>query len=89
MKLELASAALPTLLTDCVLVGHARKADVVFIARQFVALCVHMLNENPPNFFLKAYRDKEGKPRFSKSFKPDFEQRTRWAWDTITARRSC
>jgi hypothetical protein len=33
MKLELASATLPTLLTDCVIIGHARKADVVFTAR--------------------------------------------------------
>jgi hypothetical protein len=82
----LALRQLPTLLTDCVLVGHARKADVVFTARQFFALCFHMLNENPPNFFLKPYRDKEGKPRFSKSFKPDFEKRTRWAWDTITGK---
>ena len=86
MKLELDLPTLPTLLTDCVLVGHACKADVVFTAQQFFALCIHMLNDNPPNFFLKPYRDKEGKPRFSKSFKPDFEKRTRWAWDTITGK---
>jgi hypothetical protein len=42
--------ALPTLLTDCVIVGHARKADVVFTPPQWFALCAHMMNENPPNF---------------------------------------
>jgi hypothetical protein len=43
--------ALPTLLTDCVLVGHAKKADVVFTPRQWFAMCAHMMNENPATFF--------------------------------------
>ena len=69
MTLELDCAALPTLLTDCVLVGHAKKADVVFTQRQWFALCVYMMNENPPNFFLMPYRDQHGKPKFAKSYK--------------------
>ena len=86
MKLELASGALPTLLTDCVIVGHARKADVVFTPRQWFALCVHMMNENPANFFLMPYRDKNGQPRYAKAFSADAEKRMLWAWDTITGK---
>jgi hypothetical protein len=54
VKLELASATLPTLLTDCVLVGHAKKADVVFTSRQWFAICAHMRNKNPANSFFDA-----------------------------------
>ena len=86
MKLELASATLPTLLTDCVIIGHARKADVVFTPRQWFALCVHMMNENPANFFLMPYRDKNGQPRYTKAFRADAEKRMQWAWDTITGK---
>ena len=57
--MSLTLRSLPTLLTDCVIVGHARKADVVFTPRQFFAICAHMMNENPANFFLMPYRDKE------------------------------
>ena len=56
--MSLTLRSLPTLLTDCVLVGHARKADVVFTPRQWFAIGLHMLNENPANFFLMPYRDK-------------------------------
>lgn len=42
---------LPSLLTDCVLVGHAQKADVVFTPPQWFATCVHMMNDNPDIFF--------------------------------------
>jgi hypothetical protein len=51
--------ALPTLLTDCVLVGHAHKADVVFTPPQWFAMCAHMMNENPDNFFLMPYFDEK------------------------------
>ena len=43
--------ALPTLLTDCVLIGHAEKADVVFTPPQWFAMCAHMMNENPNTTF--------------------------------------
>jgi len=85
VNLELASATLPTLLTDCVLVGHARKADVVFTPRQWFAMCTHMRNENPANFFLIPYL-KDGQAKYSKAFKADVEKRMRWAWDTITGK---
>lgn len=39
MTLELDAAALPTLAANCVLVGHAQKADVVWTKTDFVALC--------------------------------------------------
>lgn len=37
--------ALPSLLTDCVIVGHAKKADVVFTPPEWFAMCAHMHNE--------------------------------------------
>ena len=86
MKLELDSAALPTLLTDCVLVGHAKKADVVFTSRQWFAMCAHMMNENPSNFFLMPYQDKSGKAKFAKAYRVKAEERIQWAWDTITGK---
>jgi hypothetical protein len=85
VKLELASATLPTLLTDCVLVGHAKKADVVFTPRQWFAMCTHMRNENQANFFLMPYL-KDGQAKYSRAFKSDVEKRMRWAWDTITGK---
>ena len=48
-------------MTDCVIVGHARKADVVFTSPQWFAVCAHMRNGNPANFFLMPYRNKGGR----------------------------
>jgi hypothetical protein len=78
--------ALPTLLTDCVLLGHAKRADVVFTPRQWFSLCIHMMNENPSNFFLMPYRDKDGEPKFAKAYNANVDDRIQWAWDTITGR---
>jgi hypothetical protein len=79
--------ALPSLLTDCVIIGHAKKADVVFTPPQWFALCAHMHNENPDNFFLIPFFDeKQGKPRFAKAYRADIHKRAKWAWDTITGR---
>ena len=75
--------ALPTLLTDCVLLGHEKKADVIFTPRQWFAMCTHMMNENPQNFFLMAYRDEDGKAKFAKAYKANADERVHWAWDTI------
>ena len=77
--------ALPTLLTDLVLIGHAKRADVVFTPPQWFAMCAHMHNENPNNFFLKPYR-KDGKVKYVKSFRADAEKRMLWVWDTITGK---
>jgi hypothetical protein len=81
--MSLALRSLASLLTDCVIVGHARKADVVFTPRQWFAICMHMHNENPANFFLMPYF-KDGQAKYSKAFKADVEKRIRWAWDAIT-----
>jgi hypothetical protein len=75
--------ALPTLLTDCVIVGHAQKADVIFTPRQWFAMCIHMLNGNPANFFLMPYQDREGKAKFAKAYNAKAHERMEWAWDTI------
>ena len=86
MKLELTSAALPTLLTDCVIVGHARKADIVWTRREWFAICAHMMNDNPPNFFLMPFRDKKKQPHYKKAFKADVRKRIPWAWETMTGK---
>jgi hypothetical protein len=76
---------LPSLLTDCVIVGHACKANMVFTLRQFFALCIHMLNENPPNFFLIPYREND-QAQYKKAFRVKAADRIAWAWDTITGK---
>ena len=84
MNTALTLSTLPTLLTDCVLVGHAKRADVIWTPRQWFEMCIHMMNDNPSNFFLMPYRDADGTPRFKKAFRADVEKRMGWAWDTIT-----
>ena len=84
MTLELDATALPTLLTDCVIVGHANKADVVFTPRQWFAICAHMMNENPANFFLMLFCNKNGEAQFKKALRTDVRKRIPWAWDTMT-----
>jgi hypothetical protein len=88
MTLELDSVALPTLLTDCVFVGHAKRADVVFTPRQWFALCVHMMNDNPAGFFLRPYRANDGQSKYAKAnpFRADAKKQIAWAWDTITGK---
>ena len=86
MTLEPNATALPTLLTDCVLIGHAKKADVIFTPRQWFAICAHMMNENPVNFFLILFRDKNGEAQFKKAFRADVKKRIPWAWDTMTGK---
>lgn len=82
----LALPQLPTLLTDCVLIGHEKRADVVFTRPQWFAMCIHMLNENVANFFLKLYRDKDGQPKFSKAFNHDLTKWVEWSWRSITGK---
>jgi hypothetical protein len=86
--MSLALLSLPSLLTDCVIVGHARRADVVFTPRQWFALCVRMLNDNPAGFFLKPYRDNDGQAKYAKAnpFRADAKKQIAWAWDTITGK---
>src|ERR1700737_4468940 len=77
-------ARLPSLLTDVVLIGHNRKADLVFTPAQWFELCVLMRNDNPQNFFLMPYRDESGRPKYVKAKRAQADERIRWAWDTIT-----
>ena len=84
--MSLTLRTLPSLLTDCVLVGHEKRADVVWTPRQWFAMCIHMLNENVANFFLKLYRDKNGQPKFSKAFKHDVTKWIEWSWRSITGK---
>src|SRR5450432_3718578 len=88
MPLELPTpAALPQLATDCVLVGHERKADIVWTRQQFLSICEHMHNGNDPQFFLTAYRrEADGAPCFAKAKKARVDSHANWAGDTITGR---
>jgi hypothetical protein len=86
VKLELDSATLPVLATNCLLVGHAQKADVVWTREDFMALCKHMMNDNELNFFLIPYRKEDGTAHFAKAKKARSDRRAPWAWDTITGR---
>ena len=86
MTLELDPTNLPTLATNCVLVGHAQKADVVWTRDDFLALCEHMMNCNDRNFFLIPYRKEDGTAHFAKAKTARADRRASWAWDTITGR---
>ena len=77
---------LPSLLTDCVLIAHGQQAGVVWTQREFFGICLHMLNDNPPNFFLMPFQDKEGRPQYKRAFKADVRKRIPWTWDTITGK---
>jgi hypothetical protein len=86
MTLELDAAALPTLATNCVLVGHAQKADVVWTKTDFVALCEIMRNGNDPHFFMIPYQKEDGSAHFAKAKKARAERYASWAWDTVTGK---
>ena len=79
---------LPTLANNCFLVGEAKRADLIWSEGDFLALCEHMLNDNPPEHFLTVWRDQiSGQARFAKAkrfFRAD--KRASWAWATITGK---
>ena len=79
---------LPTLANNCYLVGEAKRADIIWSEGDFLALCEHMLNDNPPEHFLSVWIDKESKePQFKKpSFRYRADKRARWAWATVTGK---
>ena len=83
MILELDFKALPTLATNCVLVGHAQKADVVWTKTDFVALCDIMRNGNDPHFFMIPYQKEDGSSHFAKGKKARADRYASWAWDAI------
>jgi hypothetical protein len=86
LKLPDAARRLPTLANNCYLVGEAKRADIIWTEGDFLALCEHMLNDNPPEHFLSVWIDKESRePQFKKpSFRYRADKRARWAWATVT-----
>jgi hypothetical protein len=84
MRLDLDTTALPRLATNCVLVGHAQKADLVWTKTDFVALCEIMRNGNDAHFFMIPYRKKDGTAHFAKAKKARADKYATWAWDAIT-----
>ena len=82
------TARLPTLANKCFIVGEAKRADVIWSEGDFLALCEHMLNDNPPEHFLSVWIDQpSGQARFAKagrSYRAD--KRASWAWTTITGK---
>jgi hypothetical protein len=71
---------------NAVLIGEGQPADRVWTREEYLLLCHHMRNDNPPNEFLHVYSDSNGAPRFVKAKSPDVEKRITWAWDSITGR---
>jgi hypothetical protein len=84
LKLPDTAPRLPTLANHCFIVGEAKKADVVWSEGDFLALCEHMLNENPLSHFLSVWVDLGGQARFTKaSLRTRADKRASWAWATI------
>jgi hypothetical protein len=81
----LTAARLPRLANHCFIVGEARRADVIWSEGDFKALCEHMLNDNPPDYFLSACIDKaSAQARFAKAPRwSRADKRASWAWATI------
>jgi hypothetical protein len=71
---------------SAILIGEGSPADRIFTRDEFVRLCELMLNDNPADEFLHAYRDSSGAPRFVKAKSAEVEKRITWAWDSITGR---
>jgi hypothetical protein len=83
LSLHDATRRLPALANQMFVVGEGQRADVIWTEGDFRALCGLMLNENPPNHFLRAWIDKTGKPKFAKALtRHNAEWYAGWAWDT-------
>jgi hypothetical protein len=85
LKLSSPARRLPTLANHCFIVGEAKRADVIWSEGDFLALCEHMLNDNPPDHFLTAWVDQEtGRAQFAKApIRCRADKRASWAWSTI------
>jgi hypothetical protein len=79
---------LPTLANHYFIVGEAKRADAIWSEGDFLALCEHMLNDNPPNHFLAVWVDQaSGQARFAKApIRCRADKRAGWAWATITGK---
>src|SRR4029434_698211 len=87
LKLPDTAPRLPTLAHHCFIVGEAKKADVVWSEGDFLALCEHMLNENPLSHFLNVWRDASEQARFTKAARwVRADKRASWAWAVITGK---
>jgi len=83
LSLHDATRRLPALANQMFVVGEGQRADVIWTEGDFKALCGLMLNENPPNHFLRAWIDKAGRPKFAKALtRHNAEWYAGWAWDT-------
>jgi hypothetical protein len=82
------SPRLPTLANRCFIVGEAKRADMIWSEGDFLALCEYMLNDNPPNHFLRAWADQTtGQARFAKApIRSRADKYASWAWATITGK---
>lgn len=69
-----------------ILIGEGQPADRVWTRQEYLLLCHHLRNDNPPNEFLHVYCESSGAPRFVKAKSPDVEKRITWTWDSITGR---
>ena len=71
---------------NAILIREGQSADRVWTREEYILLCRHMRNDNPPNEFLHVYCDSNGTPRFAKAKSADVEKRITWTWDSITGR---
>jgi hypothetical protein len=87
LNLPDAARRLPTLANHCFVVGEAKRADVIWSEGDFLALCEHMLNDNPPDHFLAAWIDPaSGQARFAKARRSRADKRASWTWATVTGK---
>jgi hypothetical protein len=63
------------------------RADTLWTKDEFIALVIHMMNDNPINHFLTVWRGEDGKPGYAKA---DSHRRAsehaKWTYDTITGK---
>ena len=88
LTLPKAARRLPSLANNCFIVGEGKRADVIWSEGDFLALCEHMLNDNPPEHFLAVWTDQvSGQARFAKARRScRADKRASWAWATIAGK---
>ena len=75
---------LPSLMTDCVIVGHARESRCRFhLAAMVRRVRPHVEMVTRPTFFNAIPEQRRTGENIPKAFKADVEKRIDWAWDTI------
>jgi hypothetical protein len=82
------AAQLPTpALPAKVFLEPPARADTLWTKEQFIALVMHMMNDNPINQFLTVWRGDDGKPGYAKadSYRRASEH-AKWTYDTITGK---